>query len=66
MADENETYYNEQVNEAAKEFDEIEDMLNAELDRLANERKNNKEVNQILMDLKKKAFDLKRKIEYPE
>ena len=41
-------------------------MLNAELDRLANERKNNKEVNQILMDLKKKAFDLKRKIEYPE
>lgn len=66
MANENETYYNEQVNEAAKEFDEIEDMLNVELDRLANERKNNKEVNQMLMDLKKKVFSLKRKIEYPD
>lgn len=64
MADENETFYNEQVNEAAKEFDEIEDLLNEELERLTDEGNNSKEANKTLCELKQQLYSLKRKIEY--
>lgn len=64
MADENESFYNKQVNDAAKEFDEIEDLLNEELERLTDEGNNSKEANKMLIELKKSIFNLKRKIEY--
>lgn len=64
MAEENETFYNEQVNDAAKEFDSIEDMLNAELEKLTSEGNNNKAANQILTELKRDISKLKKNIEY--
>lgn len=66
MAETTVDHYNEQVNEAAKEFDHIRDSLLKEIARIEAESENNKELKNELMSVKKEVETLQHEIEYGE
>lgn len=66
MAEETEEHYSNQVNEAAKEFDKIKEILLEELGKIEETSENNKVLKKELADIKAEIVKLQHKIEYRE
>lgn len=66
MAEETEAFYIQQVNDAAKEFDNIRDGLDEELERITKESQNNLAFKENLINLRQQITELQKQIEYGE
>lgn len=66
MAEETEEFYIQQVSDAAKEFDDIRDALDEELERITKESQNNFTFKENLINLRHQITELQKQIEYGE
>lgn len=64
MAETTEEYYNNQVNDSAKEFDKIRDSLLEEIGKIEETSENNRALKKELVSVKKEIVRLQHKIEY--